>query len=372
MKLILFIITFFFGAYGLAQSNHHFKIEIHFKNSEGEKVYLSDTESGGLDRTESAHIDSQYISNGICIFYGEFKNLKYYSLAVDSMRNYASFIIDTGRIVVKGNTNDYLWKSLKVFSPQNNWKGIAEKIVDSLQKIRESIQDSLLKYSGKSEVLALTYSRQMDTVDIQKVRFLISFVRTHPNCFYAFSILNDMYNFTEDVTDLIRKDFYLFSDEIKNSEDGKYLYTHLYQSAESLIGEHLRDFFYFDTSNVISQINIRESKYYLLDYWASWCVPCIRSLPKLSKLQDRFKDGRLKIVSISFDLDSLVWKEAIIKHNIYWINYRDVDSFNSPDAKYFNIMAIPFKILINDKGLIILVNPSIESVERYLLDQQKE
>jgi thiol-disulfide isomerase/thioredoxin len=371
MKAILLIGLLLFGSHSFAQIDHHFSIEINFKDSEGKKVYLSDTREGGLDETESAHIDSQYISNGKCIFYGKFKDIKYYSLAVDSMANFASFIIDTGRIIIKGRTNDYLRKSLNAFSPQNNWKRIAEKTVDSLQKFREPIIDSLLKYMSRNKVLELKYSRQKDTIDLQTAQFLIFFVKAHPNSYYAFSKLKEIYSYTKNISNLIRANYNSFSDEIKNSDDGKYLYLHLNQPIEDQIGKKIPKFSYLNMENEISELKIQENNYYLIDYWASWCVPCIASLPELRKIQNKFEDKGLKIISISLDLDSVKWKTAIKKFNINWINYRDLNSFNSADAKYFDIHAIPFSLLIDKEGVLIQINPFFESIEEFFKQQSK-
>ena len=369
MKLILFIFFSVYSSYSFAQKEHNFKIEVKIKVPDGTKVYLTDTQGGGLGKAETAHIDSQFVSHGICVFYGTFKEIKYYSLAIDSLTNYAPFIIDPGTIVINANANDYLYKSLEVFSPQNNWKRIAQKIVDSLQKVRESMQDSLIKYTNKNEVLELTYSRKMDTIDLQTGHYLLFFLKSHPNSFFAFSELYKIYSYTKDVADLIKDNYDLFSDDIKNSEKGKYLYRQLTQSIETLIGKRLPDFYYYNIKNENVPLTLK-GKYYLIDYWASWCGPCIANLPELRQLKNKFEKHGLKLISISFDLDSIKWKKSVKHNNIYWTNYRDINSFNSPDAKYFNITAIPFKVLINKEGLVILINPTLESVEEFLKQQK--
>lgn len=370
MKLILYLIALFFSSYSLGQVNHNFSIEVHFKDAEGKKIYLSDTKGGGKDRTEAATIDSLYINNGKCVFTGNFNDVKYYSIAVDSMNNFSSFIIDTGRIIVTGNANEYLWRSLEAFSPQNNLKRIAEKKIDSLDNFREVIQDSLLKYMGKNETLEMRYSRKMDSIDFEKASFLLLFIKKNPNSFYAFSQLNEMHSITSEVNNLIRNNYQLFSDDIKNSTEGKHLYKSLTHPIESLIGKKLPGFSYYNIDEQMTHLAIQEKKFYLIDYWASWCGPCIATIPALRNLQNKFGDKELQIISISFDLDFLRWKTAIQKHKIDWPNYRDTNSFNSEDAKYFEIEAIPFKVLIDKEGYVIQINPSFGDIEKFLSQQK--
>lgn len=101
----------------------------------------------------------------------------------------------------------------------------------------------------------------------------------------------------------------------------------------------------------------------LIDFWASWCEPCRAKHPKLIKLKNQFKKQKFDIISVSIDENKDKWLEAIKKDNLVWTNLLD----NKLEVKKeLQIIGIPFNYLINEKGIIIGINLSIEELETKL------
>ena len=61
-------------------------------------------------------------------------------------------------------------------------------------------------------------------------------------------------------------------------------------------------------------------KILLIDFWASWCKPCINQFPNLEILNDEFKNKGLVVLGISLDEDIKKWKKSIEKHKLSWQN----------------------------------------------------
>lgn len=124
-----------------------------------------------------------------------------------------------------------------------------------------------------------------------------------------------------------------------------------------------------------STFNIKSlsGKYVLVDFWGSWCPPCRQENPGLVKLYDKYHGQKFKkaddfeIVSIAIETNEDRWKSAIIKDNLNWpYHIVQLDRFKSPIPKEFGVREIPTKYLLNEKGQIIAVNPSVEMLDQLL------
>jgi thiol-disulfide isomerase/thioredoxin len=101
---------------------------------------------------------------------------------------------------------------------------------------------------------------------------------------------------------------------------------------------------------------ISKKKLVLLDFWASWCVPCIKSMPEITALYDNYRDKGLEIVGISLDENEAFWKTSMEKNNMSWIQIISGKSPKDDIAKLYGVRAIPCTVLIDGKGTIVAVN----------------
>jgi len=83
-----------------------------------------------------------------------------------------------------------------------------------------------------------------------------------------------------------------------------------------------------------------QGKVVLLDFWATWCVPCREALPHIPKVAKKFQGEPLLILSVSLDSEEQKWKEFIVKNEMTWPQYRD-GSFRGPISRLFAVNAIP-------------------------------
>ncbi len=108
-------------------------------------------------------------------------------------------------------------------------------------------------------------------------------------------------------------------------------------------------------------------KVVLLDFWASWCVPCRNENPNVVRVYNQYKDKGFTVMSVSLDQDKAKWIAAIEKDQLSWPNHvSDLKGWDSEAGKKYQITGIPFTVLIDQEGKIIKTNLRGEALEQEL------
>ena len=98
------------------------------------------------------------------------------------------------------------------------------------------------------------------------------------------------------------------------------------------------------------------NKYVLLDFWASWCGPCMGEVPHLKKTYDEFRKKGFEIYGVSFDEDRGDWLGAVEQNDMNWPHVSEVKGFDNQAAKDYAIQGIPSNFLIDGQGTIVARN----------------
>jgi thiol-disulfide isomerase/thioredoxin len=90
-------------------------------------------------------------------------------------------------------------------------------------------------------------------------------------------------------------------------------------------------------------------KVVLIDFWATWCAPCVHATPGLARIQRKYKDEAVVILGVSADRDQAPWKEFVAKHKLEWTHFYDDRRMM---ANRFLVNGYPTYILMDHEGII--------------------
>lgn len=113
-------------------------------------------------------------------------------------------------------------------------------------------------------------------------------------------------------------------------------------------------------------------KVLLIDFWATWCAPCIKQMPHLKKCYDEYRDKGFEIVGFSADTDVTQLKKYLRTNGIAWENVFCPESETDETMLQYRIANIPASVLIDRRGTVRHVNISgirLETAIAELIDE---
>jgi len=148
-----------------------------------------------------------------------------------------------------------------------------------------------------------------------------------------------------------------------------------YELRETQMGFGIPPFYSIDLKNNQFEFpSFKEKQIAVLDFWASWCLPCREDSKQLKDLYKKFAGKGLEIVSVSLDEDARNWQAAVKEDSIgSWIHILSSKTWNTKGIKtnltrQLKIPGIPTYFIVNPTGKIVLRAENIEELYQFVED----
>lgn len=265
------------------------------------------------------------------------------ALTVDSNNYY--FFAEPGHIKltgIKNVTQSYVLSGSPIQQDADAFRAYTKDLTvqwDSLY--------SILKSASSPEQKA-PIEKKRNNNRKQYKRRIAEFIAAHPKGFFSLYLVELENDYNE------KKRLYNELDEsAKQSEGGEEIAQRLKTLSKSQIGLQMEDFTQADTSGNPVKFNSFKGKYVLVDFWASWCMPCRAENPNVLKAYNAFKNKGFTVVGISLDDKAANWKKAIRDDKMPWTQLSDLKGWKNDVSVSFGIQAIPSNFLIDPSGKIV-------------------
>ncbi len=126
----------------------------------------------------------------------------------------------------------------------------------------------------------------------------------------------------------------------------------LYKALKLQPGQPAPEFTLYDLDGQPVSLSQFKGQVVLIDFWASWCAPCIGDLPDLRRIKRKAADQPLVFLNLSLDTDEAAWRAAIDKHAIEGVHVR-ADGWGADVAKSYQVNSLPSYYLVDSQGLIV-------------------
>lgn len=235
------------------------------------------------------------------------------------------------------------------------------------QKELEKFTASLKPLEEKTKKLMADYQQAATTGNNDKIQeiqesseklneehkdIVAKFVKENPSSYVSVVQLAQVFGFDPDPVQ-VEPLYNGLDDKLKATKYGEQIKVFLASAKKTAIGGLAPEFTLTDVKGNPVALSSYKGKYTLIDFWASWCVPCREENPTVVKAYDMFKGKGFEILGVSLDEKKDSWLKAIKDDKLTWAQVSDLKGWRSDVADLYGVKGIPMNYLLDKEGKII-------------------
>ena len=263
-----------------------------------------------------------------------------------------SIFLEAGKIILR--SNDTLSNSVLSGTDLNRVLQLKNERLFRISNELKSIKDPYFFNAEelKDTILVKQNQRIIDSLDFISKDQELDFARDFPDSYISLDLVNQISKMNRliDKTEMV---FNGLSERLKAMPQADISRNNIREKKKIRIGNNAPLFDMKDIHGNIVQLSSYRGQFVLIDYWASWCLPCRNEHPNLIEIDRLYGKRNFSIISISIDHKEDDWKRAVKKDGLTWTQLSDLKASDSDVYKQYGITTIPASFLIDPDGKVI-------------------
>lgn len=367
MKKIIFALGMAFASWGTLGAQNYL-IEGTAPDMDGQKVYIGEMKS----RKDIRYVDSTTVAGGAFKMAGKLDSIQPLSIFIGKKQQ--AFLLDENPIKVNYTT------TTKEFMGQQIKSGVIQVTGDKDQQLLADMNTAItqemytmlaISFMGKdkdvnapeNKALADSIGQLYTSAKANTKAVFDKIVNENPDSYVSAIILNKHLAKERPLAE-IKAQYEKLSQRVKQSNLGRELKATIAGYSAIGVGRIAPDFTLNTPEGKSITLSSLRSKCVLLDFWASWCGPCLREAPNIKKVYDKYHAKGFEVLSVSVDDDKAKWIEAIRKHQLNWLHVSALKGWKCPVAQLYKISGVPAMFLIDQNGKIVSTKARGEALEK--------
>lgn len=249
-------------------------------------------------------------------------------------------------------------------SPEEDQKRLQEKLAPT-EKIWDSLS-TILRRKDLEENYRDSVHKEYLKNRYQQEEVYKKFIRENPDSEVSVYNLNGFkFTWGKETTDELYRPL---SADMKNTKEGKLIQKYLSFYKNPGVNDSYTDFTLNNLHGEKVKISENLGVYTLLEFWASWCTGCRKKHPDLVNIYEEHKEKGFTIIGVSADENEAVWREAVSKDELPWINLIMPEGREDIVHLQYGIRKVPTNFLINQDGKIVAIDIEADQLEKLLQD----
>lgn len=203
------------------------------------------------------------------------------------------------------------------------------------------------------------WKTKMEAADLDVIK---TFAKAYPESKHTLFLL-DQLSSVESVPDVYLSIYNLLAKDVQNSKMGKKLLDDINTSKQMMPGSILPNIEGTTPEGTVFNAQKFLKKLNVIICWATYDAKSRRDNVKLIKIYEKFKNKNVEFIGISYDKNQKWWTDVIRDDQLIWPQFSDLKGAQSPNAKTFSALRVPYMLFTDQKGKIISVDIDVDSLD---------